>query len=385
MYKYSAKSNLVLSVLSVLALLAFFAVENSKVDVKRAWFNEKLQAAELSAEAMEYLRTLRLEKGIVVDDINDPNETLLIGQEYSPITTDRGYIESKLTSLNPNFAAVVVQCLHDAGVEKGDNVAVAMTGSFPALNISTIAALQTLGTNPLVITSVGASNYGANDPWFTWLDMEKALNDAGIFHCQSIAASCGGGNDLGRGLSPQGRDMIKDAILRNDIPLIHEKYLEQSIDKRMEFYHENANNKPVKAYINIGGGIASLGSAINGKIIPPGVTEFLPGHNFPVKGTMILMGENNIPIIHLLSIPELAEMYGLPQSPVPLPDPGDGEIFVQKKYNLYVAGAATAILIILVLLIYFGERRFIKLGTDVVPGTGKDPERFDDSDDFPVL
>ncbi len=97
------------------------------------------------------------------------------------------------------------------------------------------------------------------------------------------------------------------------------------------------------------------------------------------------MGENNIPIIHLLSIPELAEMYGLPQSPVPLPDPGDGEIFVQKKYNLYVAGAATAILIILVLLIYFGERRFIKLGADVVPGTGKDPERFDDSDDFPVL
>ncbi len=48
MYKFRAKSNLVLSVLSLLSLLAFIAVENSKVDVKQEWYEEKLEASQLS-------------------------------------------------------------------------------------------------------------------------------------------------------------------------------------------------------------------------------------------------------------------------------------------------------------------------------------------------
>lgn len=385
MYKFSAKSNLVLSVLSILALLAFVAVENSKVDVEQEWFQEKLTAAELSAQAMEHIREVRLEKGVFLDDVNDPNGTMMIGQEYSPITTDRGYIESKLTSLNPNFAALVVQFLKDLGVEEGDNIAVAMTGSFPALNISTLAAIESLGAIPVTITSVGASNYGANDPYFTWLDMETELTQSGIFHYTSMAASLGGGNDVGRGLSPEGRKMLKSAIERNSIPFIHDKHLEKSIQQRMDVYNKAVGDEDIKAYVNIGGGIASLGNTINGKLIPPGVTEFLPGHNFPVRGAMIQMGENDIPIIHLLNITELAQEYGLPLSPEPLPEPGEGQIFVQKKYNMVVVIISTVILITLILLVYFGERRHIKLGTDVVPGTAKDDKPQDDSDEFPIL
>ncbi len=385
MYKFRAKSNIVLIVLSALSLLAFIAVENSKVDVKQDWYEEKLEAAQLSASAAAFLKEYRLQKGVFIDAINDPNQTALIGQEYTMITTDRGYIEAKLSSTNPNFAAVVVQLLKDAGVEEGDNVAVAFTGSFPGLNISVMAAMQTLKVNPVIITSIGSSNWGANDPYFTWLDMENLLYKSEIFKTRSIAASIGGGSDIGRGLSPQGRDLIKTAIERNNTEFINEKHLEISISKRMELYDKHKNDKPIAAFINVGGGIASLGNSINGKIIPPGLTQYLPGRNFPMKGVMIRMGQKSIPIIHLLNIGQLLDEYGLQQNPVPLPEPGDGEIFVQKKYNVIVTAIATFIMVALIIIVYFGERKHHQLGMDIVPHTQSNNPDKGEQDEIPVL
>ena len=385
MYNFRAKSNIVLGILSFLSLMAFIAVENSKVDVQQDWYTEKLEAAERTQLAASTLKDYRLEKGIFTDDVNDPNQTALIGQEYTQITTDRGYIEAKLSSTNPNFAAVIVQLLKDAGVEKGDNVAVAMTGSFPALNISVLSALETLKLNPIVITSVGSSNWGANDPFFTWLDMESLFIRTGVFHTKSVAASMGGGSDVGRGLSPQGRKLIAKAIERNDVEFINKKHLEKSIARRMDIYKTNSNGKPIQAFINVGGGIASLGNTINGKIIPPGLTQFLPEANFPVRGVMIQMGQNETPIIHLLNISQLIEKYGLPFSPVPLPEPGVGEIFVQKKYSLLVTGIATLILVIVVIVVYFGEKKHHLLGTDIVTVAAGRGENINEDEDLPVL
>ena len=385
MYKFRAKSNIVLIILSSLSLLAFIAVENSKVDVKQDWYNEKVEAAKLSQLAANYLKTYRLENGVFIDVINDPNQTALIGQEYTLVTTDRGYIDAKLSATNPNFAAVVVQLLKDAGLEENDNVAVGMTGSFPGLNISVLAALETLNMNPIVISSVGSSNFGANDPFFTWLDMENILNKSNIFHSRSVAASIGGGSDVGRGLSPEGRNLITNAIERNNIEFINEKHLEESISKRLELYDEHSKGQPIKAYINVGGGIASLGNTINGKLIPPGLTQFLPMRNFPVRGVIIQMGLEEIPIIHLLNINTLLAKYGLPASPVPLPEPGVGEIFIQKKYSVIVTSIATLILIIVIIFVYFGERKHHRLGTDAVPLTTNQRMDKDNTEDIPVL
>jgi len=385
MYKFRAKSNSVLIILTSLSLLAFIAVENSKVDVKQDWYNEKVEAAKLSQLAANYLKTYRLENGVFIDVINDPNQTALIGQEYTLVTTDRGYIDAKLSATNPNFAAVIVQLLKDAGLEENDNVAVGMTGSFPGLNISVLAALETLNMNPIVISSVGSSNFGANDPFFTWLDMENILNKSNIFHSRSVAASIGGGSDVGRGLSPEGRNLITNAIERNNIEFINEKHLEESISKRLELYDEHSKGQPIKAYINVGGGIASLGNTINGKLIPPGLTQFLPMRNFPVRGVIIQMGLEEIPIIHLLNINTLLAKYGLPASPVPLPEPGVGEIFIQKKYSIIVTSIATLILIIVIIFVYFGERKHHRLGTDAVPLTTNQRMDKDNTEDIPVL
>jgi poly-gamma-glutamate system protein len=364
---FSAGSKTVLSVLSLLALMAFLAVEFGKIDVKLKWYNEKLEASRLAQDASNYLKEFRLSKGIFVDAINDPNETALIGQDITPITTDRGYIEAKLTSTNPNFAAVIVEMLKEAGLEKNDYVAIAFTGSLPGLNIAVLAAVQTLQLKPIIITSVGASNWGANDPYYTWLDMERLLYDKKIFTNKSVAASIGGGLDIGRGLSPEGRQLITDAVKRNNVEFINEEYLENSIIKRMELYQRFSEKGKLKAFINVGGGISSLGSTENVKFIPTGLSMSLPMMNYPLRGVLIRMAEESIPVIHLLNINQLAVKYGLPISPSPLPLPGEGEIFIQKRYSVTLSIIATLFLSFSVALVFFMERKRHKLGTELLP------------------
>lgn len=385
MVTFRAKSNIVLSVISLLALLALIAVENNKMDVKEDWYNEKLEAALRSQSAENYLKNYRLENSVFIDEINDPNHTAIIGQEYSLITTDQGDLESKLSATNPNFAAVIVQLMKDAGLKENDNIAVAFSGSFPGLNISVMAAVETLKLKPVIITSEGSSNFGANDPYFTWLDMENTLYKSNIFHNRSVAASIGGGNDLGRGLSPEGRDLLVKAIERNGVEFINEKHLENSIAKRMEIYEKYSQGQPIKAFINVGGGIASLGTTINGQLIPSGLSMRLPMSNFPLHGVIIEMSHKDIPIIHILNINQLLSKYGLPVNPIPLPEPGEGGIFIQKKYNVVIASIATFILVVIIVFIYLGERKHHRLGTDMVPLRNAPAREKYDDEDMPVL
>ena len=96
------------------------------------------------------------------------------------------------------------------------------------------------------------------------------------------------------------------------------------------------------------------------------ITEYLPMSNFPVRGVIIQMGQNEIPLIHLLNINRLLAKYGLPVSTIPFPEPGDGDIFVQKKYSLIVTSVALVILLIIIILIYIAERKQHQLGMDII-------------------
>jgi len=365
-YNLNAGSKTVLSVIALLSLMAFLAVEYGKEDVKLKWYDQKIEASKLANEATEYLKEFRMHKGVFVDIINDPNETALIGQDITPITTDRGFIEAKLTATNPNFAAVVVDMLKEAGLEKHDVVAIAFTGSLPGLNIAVHSAVQTLQLKPIIITSVGASNWGANDPDYTWLDMESMLFKAGIFKNKSVAASIGGGLDRGRGLSPEGRQLITDAIHRNKVDFINEEHLENSIQKRIDIYNNSRQKKKIKAFINVGGGISSIGSVENGKYIPTGLSTILPMKNYPVRGVMIYMAEKNVPIIHLLNVNKLAQKYGLPVNPTPLPRAGEGEIFIQKRYSVLLTISVTIFLALAIGFVFFMERKRHQLGTEQI-------------------
>ncbi len=334
------RRRLVLLGLALAAVLLQALLEATRAPARQRDYALKLQAAEKAAAAFAAVRQHRQLEGAVVDLVNDPAGTGLVGPEFSPITNARGDLEAKLTSLNPNFAALVVQYCRRAGLRPGDPVAVALSGSFPGLNIAVYAALEALELRPVVITSVGASMWGANDPAFTWLDMEALFARRGIFRTRTGLASYGGGDDTGRGLSPEGRRLIAAACERNGVPLLDAANVEASIARRMAFYSEKARGRRYRLYVNVGGGVASIGDDRNKLLLPRGLAFDIGSHNFPRKGTLILMAEQGVPVIHLLSTNELAQEHGLPVSPDWLSAPGEGAIFVRDSYRLPLAVVA---------------------------------------------
>ncbi|MCA9729771.1 MAG: poly-gamma-glutamate system protein, partial [Candidatus Eisenbacteria bacterium] len=251
-------------------------------------------------------------------------------------TTDRGVLDAKLTSVNPNFAALFVEYYRDLGLQPGDPVALAMTGSFPALNICAIVAAEELSLLPLPITSVGASMWGANDPAFSWLDMERLLYDRGLIHARSLAASLGGSNDRGRGLSPKGRDLLQEAITRNDVPLISRSTLDESIRERIAIFDREAEPRGVRAYVNIGGGSASIGTSLDGGLLRSGPNLELPEYNWTQRGALQHYGKRRVPFIHMLQIETIAQRHGFPIAPEVVPNVGEGNIFHREVYDLRI-------------------------------------------------
>lgn len=351
-------SNRLLIFLGLFSILIFYLAEGTREHKQAPYWDLKIRASDRDQRAQEAIKRKITEMGIPIDYENDPNGTGLIGEQYTLITTDRGELRSKLLSTNPNFAAAIVVMLKECRVKRGDMIAVGLTGSFPGVNIALYSACEEMGITPVVISSVGASNWGANHPNYTWLDMEKTLYGANIISTYSVAASLGGGTDNGRGLSVQGRNLLLDAVKRNNVELIFsgnlENILESSgslrsnIDKRMEIYDRYSKGQKYAAYVNIGGGLASLGSSQNGRLIPSGVNFDLNLRNFPARGVVNMMAEKGIPVIHILRLPEIAEKYGLPRDVVPRPVVGEDQIFFRNEYSISSTIIFTLVLVAVV-------------------------------------
>ena len=365
MFIPSAKSKFSLIILMIVSIGLFIWVENSRVFISDEYYEEKLAAAKLMQKAELAIKEYRNSEGVYIDEVNDPNRTAMIGSKQSPIVTDRGDLTSKLTSLNPNFAAAIVEMFKEANLKRGDKIAISCTGSFPALNIAVLSAAKVLELEPIIISSVGASMFGATDPDFTWLDMEEFFIQNNIFEYKSIAASIGGGRDLGRGLSKNGREIIIENVNDHKILLVQEETLEQNILNKMELYETYGKNN-IALYVNVGGGLSSIGTTLNGRLIDPGFHRYLTLINTPLKGTMLLFADVGIPVIHLLDITRLAENEGLPIAPDPLPEPGNGSMFADEKYNLTVTTISFVILIILILIVIFFDHKELKIKGDEI-------------------
>jgi poly-gamma-glutamate system protein len=366
-----------LLLLAIISLAIFYLAENSRHKKQAPYYDLKMKAATLDQRCQDVIHKELESRGIAIDFENDPNGTGLIGEQNTLITTDLGELRSKLIATNPNFAAVLVEMFKDAGLKRGDKIAVCLTGSLPGANIAMYAACEAMGINPVVISSIGSSTWGANHPEFTWLDMEKALFDERLIRQRSVAASLGGGTDNGRGLSLTGRKLLLDAIKRNDVELIYTGNLDnimkaggtlkQNVDKRMEIFDRNVKGQPYKAFVNIGGGLASLGSSQNGKLIPSGVNFNLSENNFPAIGVINLMAERKIPIIHILRLGDIAHQYGLPIEVSPAPILGEDSIFYRDQYSIASTIIYTSILILIVVaFIRIDIKYYIKRQTNIL-------------------
>lgn len=363
MYRPTIKSNLWLGVMTVAFLGLYLWSENSRVIVRQENYQQRIDAANTMHKAMETLENYRL-PALNLHEGKNSNDALiytLLGEKDSPITTDEGRIEDKITVLNPNFAAAIVDLLINAGVKSGDTVAVLVTGAMPGANLAVFSAVHALGIHPVIITSVGSSWWGANSPDFTWLDMEKVLFDKGIFPFRSIAASIGGSDDNGGlRLSEVGRNSLLDAIDRNQVTRINEGSLTNNISARTELFGRILPLNRYAAVINVGGGIAATGHRENCTLIATGLTRNLPVRNYPGRGVVHVFTDENVPLIHLYDVVKIARTYSLPIAQLPLPKVGIGDVYESERYNMTILVISIILMLLILGIVKYLDRQHYK-------------------------
>ena len=285
----------------------------------------RAEAAALMARSLVSIRALRLEKGLRLDRALDPNETGIVGEEFTPLTTSLGDVEAKRTAANPAFAEVVAAYYERAGLGPGDAVAIGGSGSFPALVLASLCAARALDLQPVLVYSLGSSMYGANIPGFTFVDMLARLRADGVLPYRIAAVAPGGERDSGRGVlfDEDGTTLIDEAR-RSGLPIVEGATLADRVRSRLQIYDAEAGGRPVRCFVNVGGATANYGDTEASLEVPNGLVLKLPAlPSSPSRGLIFEFAARGVPVVHLLHVKGLARANGLPFDPVPFPPPGD--------------------------------------------------------------
>jgi poly-gamma-glutamate system protein len=341
--------------LAVLVMGAAIALD-SLATVRRPspYHAEMAKAGETMARAERAIAARRVMMGIPVDPSLDPNRTGLIGIEMSPLTTTVGDLESKRTSTNPDFAALVVLYYHEIGLKKGDRIAIGSSGSFPGILIAVLSACDAMGVVPELIASVGSSEYGANIPGLSTVEMLSRLEKEGILPFSPIAISPGGAEDKGTSQFSSLADILNGMSFDiggytralTGVPIIEEKDIATDIRRRISLYEKAG---PVKAFINIGGADVNYGSTTESLKLPNGlVRDFVVRSKQPDRGLVFEFLEKGLPVINFIDIRGLARKSGIPIDPVPFPEIGTSDLYLTpvSPQWLSVLGLVAAIAIL---------------------------------------
>ena len=304
-----------LVVVALASLAGLALVESQRRRLPAPYHEEKLAAARLAAQCAAAIKERRIELGYPVDPVVDPAETGLIGAAMTPATSTAGHLAAKRVSTNPNFAAVAVEMLKCAGVQPGDTVAIGYSGSFPGLNVAVDAAVQTLELKPIGISSVAASQWGANRPRYCGSTCSRCSSSRERSPFARSAASLGGVEDRGLGLSDQTRQVLRDAATRNHLTMIESDSFTGAVDERMRLYRELAAGRPIKCYINVGGGATSTGKSLGKKQLRSGLHRRLPRRARDIDSVMTRFLAEGVPVIHLIRVRAMARRYGLATDP----------------------------------------------------------------------
>lgn len=279
-------------------------------------------ASVLMARSLESIKHLREARGIPIDPATDPNATGIVGEEFTALTTSVGEADDKRTSANPAFAGAMVRYFRQAGVGRGDVVAVGASGSFPALLLATLCAARALDLEPVVIYSLGSSMYGANIPGFTFVDMLAALRRDHLLPYRFAAVSPGGKDDGGTGVvfeEETGNRLLQETR-RSGLPEVGGASLAERIQRRLRIYEAAAGARGVTCFVNIGGASANFGNTEASLALPAGLVLRPPAPPAsPTRGLVFEFAARGVPVVHLLHVKGLARDNGLPYDPVPLP------------------------------------------------------------------
>ena len=322
----------------MILLVGLLLVEQTKFAAPTSYYAEQIRAAQLMKGSLEVIKEERLKRAIPLDTRLDPNQTGIIGEEYTELTTTLGNLEAKRTSSNPAFAALLVKYFKEANLKKGDAIAIGASGSFPGLILATLSAAKALELEPLLIYSVGSSEYGANIPEFTFVPMLDSLNKRNIFPYHLLAISMGGYLDQAQGMFyPDSHEIIEKIAKESDALFINTENIEENIKQRIQLYKKAAAGRPIKAFVNIGGATPNYGDTPASITYPNGLVINGPKTpENPVRGLIFEYQNLGVPIVHLLNIRDLAVKNGLPIDPIPLPEIGEGGVYRQTSYSKIV-------------------------------------------------
>lgn len=353
---FEKRDGLLVAAAAVL-IAGYLGLGHFSIDGPAPWLAEKQAASQLAQRAMAAIGAERRARGQTIDKTTDVNETGMIGPRWSGMTTTLGVLEAKRTSTQPDFAAVVVSLLKQCGAKRGDRVAINLSGSFPALGLSTLSAAQVLELRPVLIASLGASMWGANDPAFTWLEMEQAVRAAGLIRSGTVAVSLGGARDVGKEMDEAVREQLRARIRAAGVAFIDEADFDKNLARRMSMYL--ADGLPA-CFINIGGNLASGGAEADTGALRPGLIRSTEEAGTRIGGLMGAFLTRKVPVIHLLDLKALAVSTGLPYDPVPLPPPGSSGVFRATQYH---RGYIVALLALAALLL----AAYVRLGRKTGP------------------
>ena len=326
------------------AVLGLGIMELTKTSVPYPMDGVQLDAARRMARAETRLAEILAARGIGVESEFDINRTGLIGPEWTPLTTTVGNLEAKRSILNPNFAALMVRLYREAGLKAGDRVAIGASGSFPGLIIASLCAADALGLKAITIASFGASMFGGTRPEFSSPEMIATLEEEGLVSPSLAAVSPGANDDHGESpLFGESRSLIAAlaAGLNREFIDFDPPDLGASIGRRLEIFQAEAGSRGIACFVNIGGASANFGSLSASNEVPQGLAPRLQRiPDSPERGLMFEFAARGLPIINLLNVRALAQEYGLPWDPVPLPKPGEGGVYFRTVHSRPIALAA---------------------------------------------
>lgn len=227
-----------------ICIFSIFLFSNKFSSKKSSHFEEMILAKKKTELLFDEIIKEKNKRGI--------DTTSLIGEEFTGITTTLGDFDSKKLSTNPDFSAYFIKILKDNSIKKNDYIAINLSSSFPALNISLLSALDTLEVNGITINSIGSSMYGANNENFTFLEMIMHLNEKKLLKNSITAYSLGGDFDLGKNFDEETKFNILNRIKKYNLKKIYIGDLNKNIQNRIEIYERSGE---IKAFINIGGNL----------------------------------------------------------------------------------------------------------------------------------